>query len=227
MNQNPYVDATTLPERLSPDPPVKEQAFSGTPARQTWNHAFSDQAPAGYVDGPFLVVQSGTALPNHCLVTNTPLPDQTAQRLTFNWCSPFIWFLFLIAWPLILLAYLVFRRQCHLWCFIKPQVRQRIFKRNLIKLLAITVSLAVTIGGFAFGMVTGGMVGLGLLFISVIALLVPSSPLGVSKYRDGFFWIYGVHPDVLRGLLEGAPLPRKRLPSWQLNGPSKAAWANL
>ena len=89
MNQNPYVDATTLPERLSPDPPVKEQAFSGTPARQTWNHAFSDQAPAGYVDGPFLVVQSGTTLPNHCLVTNTPLPDQTAQRLTLNWCSPF------------------------------------------------------------------------------------------------------------------------------------------
>ena len=199
MNQNPY------------DGPVysKENAYSANRSISNYDRS---SGPRVFVDGPYLVVENGSVLPNRCPVTNEPVADNQAEPRIFTWTPDYLILFFLCCSIIVfLLAYLILRRQCTVWVSISPMVKQRMSRsvmRRIFYFLGSIVTIAISI---YFELFPGVAVGFLLLLVSLFLCLIPIFPVRVTKQEHGLFWLNGCHPEFLNMVANGNYSVDKRL----------------
>jgi hypothetical protein len=149
------------------------------------------------VDGKHLVVCSGAVLPPFCVKTNRPVEpeDMTCRRLT--WCHPLYALLILVSGLLLIILYFVVRKRCTITFGLSPEMRRRYRNRIILKLVAVIVLFfALPAAGAANSDVAIVIVGV-LFLIAVFALFLGNSPLAVTAYDNGEFWIAGCSQEFL------------------------------
>ena len=173
MNLNPYQSPATIP-----DGPC--------------------QAGGLRVEGKLLVVQSGAVLPPVCVKTNQPVSEYDLVTRRFTWCSPLVALLALVSGPLLILVYFVARRKCTLTFGILPTINGRYRTFRIVKIVAVFVLfLALFLVAPIRDSTPLVMVILVLFLISVVSLCFGNSPLTVTKYRAGEYWVAGCSRDFL------------------------------
>lgn len=151
-----------------------------------------------WVDGKQLVVRSNTVLPPFCVKTNEPIPESDRIKKTLSWLPPAYAVVLLIGGPLILLiVYLLVRKQCVLTYGVTPAIRRK--RRNRILLncvISLLLFLAIPLTAPLKSPVP--MVTSLLAFLaSIIVLLLTGSLLRITKHRKGEFWISGCSTEFL------------------------------
>lgn len=152
------------------------------------------------VEGKLLVVRSGAVLPPICVKTNQPVSphDVVSRRLT--WCSPLVALLILLSGLLLILVYFLVRRHCTLTFGLLPAVRRKYRNRRLVKsIAAIALFFALPVTA-AMDSTAVTIVVLVLFLVSIVSLFIGNSPLSVTNYRKGEFWIAGCSKDFLAGI---------------------------
>lgn len=148
-------------------------------------------------DGKYLVVRTGTVLPLYCVKTNQPVGEQELRRRRLTWCSPFVGLLILLSGLLLILVYFLLRKNCVITYALAPEVRRKHRNRRLAKIAAVVMLFfAVPIAAGSDSTPVILVVTL-LFFAAVVSLFVGNSPLVVSKYQQGEFWIAGCSQDFL------------------------------
>lgn len=185
MDPNPY------------KPPIVTDVMPGPPR------------PDVGVTGKFLVVRSGAELPQRCVHTNQKVTELDMQHKWFEWCSPWVALSVLISVCITVVLYFVLRKRCELTFGLSPEIRRKYRTRIAIKLL-ITIGLFFAIVAAAAAE-NDALIGLSVLlfFVAIIVLLVGNSPLRVTSYRDGEFYIKGCSAEFLAQLSGGSPFAEK------------------
>ncbi|WP_010587866.1 hypothetical protein [Schlesneria paludicola] len=151
-----------------------------------------------WVDGKQLVVRSNTVLPPFCIKTNEPIPESELIKKTLTWLPPAYALVLLLGGPLLLLiVYLLVRKQCVLTYGIASSIRRK--RRNRILLncvISLLLFLAIPLTAplkSPVPMVTALLAFIG----SIVSLLLMGSQLRITKHRKGEFWISGCSADFL------------------------------
>lgn len=147
-------------------------------------------------DGKFLVIRTDAILPKRCIKTNQPVDDPPVTRKLY-WAPPWIIALILINLLVVLIVYMVMRKECRITYYINKQHKNRRL-----------INLAIGCGLFVFGVVGffGGIVfesglfalGSALIWLaSIVFLVIVGKVISVTKYKDDEFWIKGVCQEYL------------------------------
>jgi uncharacterized Tic20 family protein len=125
------------------------------------------------------------------------------KRRDLYWCSPLVALLIFCNVLVLLVVYLVVRKKCSVIYGLHPSVRKRYRIAILVKsIIAIVLFCAL----FPLGSLNDPMaftIALILFIFSILAVFIGNSPLRVTKYKDGAFWIKGCSPEFLLSLSDG------------------------
>lgn len=148
------------------------------------------------VEGKALVMPSGTRLPPICVRTNQPVTEHDMVRRDFYYCSPWYALFIFLGVILYVVVYVLARQRCTLIYGVHPDVRKMYRKRTVIKsVLAVVLCIAM----FAVAPLKGPW--LPILLIAFVATLISfafgGTPLRVTKWRAGEFWVKGCSPEYL------------------------------
>lgn len=154
------------------------------------------------VEDGLLVLPTGCVLPPICVVTNQPVSDRYMIKAELNWCSPWIFLVYVFLGPLFLLYfYFTAREQCTLTYGLSPRLYWRIILRRIFSALFAILLLVATVFLAAANFSAWLFVPSGILFVAALMLAVTSSsPLSVVKCRNSKYWIKGFRPDYLAQL---------------------------
>jgi len=143
------------------------------------------------VDGKYLVVRSGTVLPEFCVKSNEPISRQDFQTRTLSWCSPFIGLLILLSGLVLILAYFLVRKKCTITFGMAPEKWHGYRLRRRITFVAAAALFFALL--FAAGLDSTPLiiVVFVLFLVAIISLFLGNSPLAITKHRNGEFWISG------------------------------------
>jgi hypothetical protein len=159
-------------------------------------------AIAPHVDGDTLVIPSGCVMPPRCIKTNQPVSESDMVQGKVYWLSPWFLLLFIISGLLLVFAYFFARRKCKITYGLDPAIRKKLKTRTRIKAAAailFLVALIVTSGSASLPAAVPTTCFI-LFLVAVIALFLGNSPLYVTRYREGVFWVRGCSPDYLASL---------------------------
>ncbi len=154
------------------------------------------------VEGVFLVTPTKIALPQRCIVTNLPVPDD----LYTTWDLPFVqsWLVFFIFGPFtIFFAPLVVRRRCKLTAALSTNIRRRYMRQKLgLLLLGFAPFVLVPLAIFYYSVELVWLVipGTVISYLAAFAYVFLSSPLTVSRFKDDLFWVKGCSAEFLTSL---------------------------
>jgi uncharacterized protein YneF (UPF0154 family) len=154
-------------------------------------------------EGDFLVVASGTVLPPLCVKTNQPVSQRDLVRKQFDWCSPWVALLILVNLLVLIIVYFIVRKRCSLTFGLAPQVRKAYRRRMLVKIAAVIALFFAIPFSAALDSNIAIVIVVVLLLAGIVALFIGNSPLRVTKYREGMFWIKGFSPEYLAGFKPG------------------------
>lgn len=157
---------------------------------------------APHVDRELLVVPSGCRLPQRCIKTNRPVEERDMIRAGVYWFSPWYMLVFLLSGPLFLFAYMFARRKCVITYGLDPAIRKKMWRRTAMKWLAAIVFLGAAIVVWDTTQFQGAIAVACLVLFALAAamILLGNSPLRVSRYREGVFWLEGCPPEYLSSL---------------------------
>lgn len=146
-----------------------------------------DFVPGIFVEGPCLVVASGTELPRRCIKTNQPVGEHDFARQRLTWRGR--------SFQLVLSE-----KECRLTWYAVPSVRRRLTYIKVTQFAGpacaiLPVFLIDTIGGWS---VIPVLLALCMMSYSVFA----KPPLRVVRYQRERFWIEGCSGEFLRSLEE-------------------------
>jgi hypothetical protein len=161
-------------------------------------YAAGSPTSALWVDGKHLVVPSGAILPPLCVKSGQPVNEGNSSRKRYIWYpSWLLLLLFVGGLPLVLILYLVTRKECLLTFALHPDVRKRYRNRLIVKAL---VAMALFGAMVFFAQSDAFVVLIALFLISLLVLAADNSPLRVAKHRDGMFWIRGCSKEFLASI---------------------------
>lgn len=157
----------------------------------------ADGIPLPAVDGPLLVVSSGTVLPPICVKTGDPVADEDMLRKTYYWCPPLVLLLALVNLVLLAIVYFIVRKKCELSFGLDPHLRAKYRNRVVMKTLAL-VGLLVAL---PFAIATDrDILWMGVLFLLIVVVVwccFGNAPLRIVKSKNARFWVKGVSPECL------------------------------
>lgn len=155
-----------------------------------------------YVDLPYLVITSHTALPKRCVVTNEPLTDSEYQV----WDLPSIprWARVLaFTSPFLLIAAPFFPLRCKVKAGLARRVRRKnlFIKSVLYLLILMPVFCMIAALILRRSELFLAAIGASLLpYVALPTLVLLTPPLRVHRRKDDLFWIKGCSRDFLESL---------------------------
>ncbi len=157
-----------------------------------------------YVDGKYLVARSEVELPGRCVKTNEPV-DGKAITKTLSWANPAVSLLVLVNVIVLIIVYMIVRKQCRITFYLSPAVRRRIGIRVLIPLLVMLGGIGAIVVGIQLSEALPVVVGIAVTLISMITAAMLARPLVIAKAKDGRFWIKGCGREFLASLEQVPP----------------------
>jgi hypothetical protein len=149
-------------------------------------------------DGKFLIVRSEDVFPLYCVKTAFPISQQDLQRRRLTWCSPWVLLVALLSGPLLILVYLLVRKNCVLQVGLSSELQRSYRKWRIITILAVVLLfLALPVAAVTDSPVVIGAIVVS-FFIALFSLFIGNSPIAVCKFHRGEFWISGCSPEFLK-----------------------------
>jgi hypothetical protein len=97
----------------------------------------------------------------------------------------------------LIIVYLIVRKRCVLTFGLDPRVRRAYRNRMLVEIaIAVALLFAIPLAAALDSAVVIATVVI-LFLIAVVALFIANSPLSVTKYREGMFWVKGFSAEYL------------------------------
>lgn len=160
-------------------------------------------------DGKLLVMDRQTSLPYRCVVTNEPAV--TTIRRNLSWHPPLVYLVLLISPLIYIIVALIVRKKASIDLPLSERIRRKRSRAIIGAWLSGLGFLFTAFLGFplAISLMPSAdqdmilVVGVGLLFVMLIALLVCSYMTNLcppTKITDRRVWLRGVHADYLAAL---------------------------
>ncbi len=165
----PVSRPTTMPDLIEPNP-------YAPPESETAHVSY----PACEVRGQYVLVESGTHLPQRCIKTNREVPLQQQVHKVFKWAPSFR-----PAWRY---------RRCVLTFYVRAEKQREVRRNRFAGWLLLFTGVAALLGGFAAGYGSLGNSGGILAMLGGIVLVSASrslSYLQIVRFRDGRYWVTG------------------------------------
>lgn len=143
------------------------------------------ETPRIYVDGPHLVIASGTELPPRCIKTNQSVSENDAVHQTLQWRGRTFHFT-------------VSNKECEIVWYATPWI---VWKSRIRKIAELLMWAAFVFPLFFLTedkIWPKAMMGFAIVMLSLVVML--KRELRIVNYRNNRFWIEGCCPEFLESL---------------------------
>jgi hypothetical protein len=147
-------------------------------------------------EGSTLVMSKEASLPDYCVKCNAPAHGFRLKR-NLSWHHPALFLLIVLAWLLYLILAMVLRKSATVYLGLCREHYERRRTFLIAGFVALGVSFALIVGGFASDYPAFALLGVVGILASTIWLAFAARVVTVKKIDDRFVWLTGINENYL------------------------------
>ncbi|MCY2989988.1 MAG: hypothetical protein NTY19_19265 [Planctomycetota bacterium] len=129
--------------------------------------------------------------------TNQPVSEADFKQRRLSFCPPIVGLLILLSGLLLILVYFIARKSCLITVGVSPSVRRKYRNRWIVKIVAVVVLFFAILFAAAIDSTPLIIIVFVLFIVAIVSLFIGNSPLTITKYRKGEFWVSGCSREFL------------------------------
>lgn len=143
-----------------------------------------------------LIMTPDASLPDFCVKCDSPANGFRLKR-RMSWHPPVLYLLFFLAWILYLVVALIVRKQATVYLGLCQKHFQRRQQLLVVGWILFGVGLVSPVLGFSMDYPAIALLGIMLLFFSIVWLALVTRVVNVQKIDDRFVWLTGLDKNYL------------------------------